>query len=91
MICVTTASALKVHKESEHEGVRNPCDECEYVATQMSSIEDTREAAGKKSRVTKETEHIVVEVEEEEEEVRLKEEDITVKEEVLEEDPLAGY
>jgi len=28
-----TASKLKKHKESKHEGVRYPCDECEFAAT----------------------------------------------------------
>ena len=30
----TTAGSLKIHVESKHEGVRYPCNQCEYAATQ---------------------------------------------------------
>ena len=34
----TTASDLKKHIESKHEGVRYLCDKCEYAATTESSV-----------------------------------------------------
>ena len=29
---------MKEHKKSKHEGVRYPCDQCEYAATQVSNL-----------------------------------------------------
>ena len=31
-------SKLKKHKEDKHEGIRYPCDQCEYSATQISNL-----------------------------------------------------
>ena len=36
------ASYLKRHKESLHEGIRNPCDECEYAATKLNDLKRQR-------------------------------------------------
>ena len=34
----TTASTLKQHKESKHEGVGYPCDQCDYIATTAREV-----------------------------------------------------
>ena len=34
----TTAQGLKRHKESKHEGITYPCDQCDLVATQAGSL-----------------------------------------------------
>ena len=35
---------LKVHKESNHEGIRYPCDQCDYVATTSNSLKRHKES-----------------------------------------------
>ena len=34
----TTTNGLKTHIESKHEGVRYPCDECEFASTTKSDL-----------------------------------------------------
>ena len=35
---------LKKHKEAKHEGIRYPCDQCEFAATSMSNLKVHKEA-----------------------------------------------
>ena len=37
-------SALKHHKKAKHEGIRYPCDQCEYSATQVGTLKKHKEA-----------------------------------------------
>ena len=36
--------ALKSHKESKHEGIRYPCDQCEYAATRLGHLKSHKES-----------------------------------------------
>ena len=36
-------SNLKIHKEAVHEGIRYPCDQCEYSATQKQNLKKHKE------------------------------------------------
>ena len=38
IVKVNFAGSLKEHVESIHEGVRYPCDQCDYKATQKGSL-----------------------------------------------------
>ena len=35
---------LKRHKEAKHEGIRYPCDQCEFAATRISLLKRHKEA-----------------------------------------------
>ena len=37
-------SSLKRHKESKHEGIRYPCDQCGYAATTVSNLKQHKES-----------------------------------------------
>ena len=41
---VTQVGNLKQHKESKHEGMRYPFDDCEYVATLVSHLKQHEES-----------------------------------------------
>ena len=41
---VDTASHLNMHKERKHEGIRYPCDQCDYTATQASHLNRHKES-----------------------------------------------
>ena len=40
-----TKKNLRVHKEQEHEGIRYPCDECEYVGARKLNLTAHKNAA----------------------------------------------
>ena len=33
-----TTTALKMHKQHKHEGIKYPCDECSHVASKLDNL-----------------------------------------------------